>query len=183
MLLFVLPSLRRNSSKSWRYARSISSNRIFSDRNCERRDNKERCLDAEPYLPSVSSRSMVCFRYSPTVQLIFRPLVSKRLSSVTSTSNASKRLILRRSSSILVSMRSCNACNSGVWPITRWFSKSHSLMLSVTPVLMCLSFRFCVKRRWTGAAFWLFSLSLRKTALMLIFICLHCCANKFNQPI
>ncbi|WP_341463731.1 tryptophan-rich sensory protein [Alistipes timonensis] len=33
------------------------------------------------------------------------------------------------------------------------------------------------------AVFWLFSLSLRKTALMLIFICLHCCANKFNQPI
>nr|WP_229096541.1 hypothetical protein [Alistipes timonensis] len=33
------------------------------------------------------------------------------------------------------------------------------------------------------AAFWLFSLSLRKTALMLIFICLHCCANKFDQPI
>ena len=119
MLLFTFPSLRRNNSKSRKYAKSISSKRILSDLNCERRASNERYLDAEPYLPSVSKRSIVCFRYSPTVQLILRPFVSSRLSNVTSTSNASNRLIFRRSSSILLSMRSCNACNSGVSDLMR----------------------------------------------------------------
>ncbi len=93
MLLFTLPSLRRNNSKSRRNAKSISSNRVFSDLNSDRRDSRERCLDAEPYLPSVSSRSMVCFRYSPTEQFNRLLFCSKRFSKVTGISIISKRWI------------------------------------------------------------------------------------------
>ena len=62
------------------------------------------------------------YRVFPTVRWsvsdIRRP-VSKRLSSVTSTSNASRRLILRRYSFSLVSIRYCNSCISGLFPLMR----------------------------------------------------------------
>ena len=96
ILLFTLPSLRRNNSKSRRNAKSISSNRVFSDLNSDRRESRERCLDAEPYLPSVSSRSMVCFRYSPTEQFNRLLFCSKRFSKVTGISITSKRWIFSR---------------------------------------------------------------------------------------
>ena len=133
MLLFTLPSLRRNNSKSRRNAKSISSNRVFSDLNSDRRESRERCLDAEPYLPSVSSRSMVCFRYSPTEQFNRLLFCSKRFSKVTGISIISKRWIFFSYSFTLAVIWNWILSLSGQSSVTFCASASQCLSATETP--------------------------------------------------
>lgn len=104
MLLLVLPILRRYNSKSRRKVKSISFIRILRERYSDNRERKDLCFDAEAYLPKLSRRAMVEFKHSPRVQFTLRPLVSRRLSKVTSISKTSNFFIRRFSSEIFLSI-------------------------------------------------------------------------------
>lgn len=150
MLLLVLPILRRKSSKSRRKVKSISFIRILRERYCDNRERKDLCFDAEAYLPKLSRRVMVESKHSPIVQFTLRLLVSRRLSRVTSISNASSFLIRRFSSEIFLSICSWSSWLSGVLGFTRCFSIFQLSVGMVIPVPTKRDLRLCVTRMWMG---------------------------------
>ena len=170
MLLLVLPILRRKSSKSRRKVKSNSFIRILRERYCNNRERKDLCFDAEPYLPKLSRRVMVESKHSPIVQFTLRPLVSRRLSRVTSISNASSFLIRRYSSETLLYICSYSSWLSGRFDLTLCFFSVPTVNRNSNACCNKTRFAIVGNTDVNGAVLSFLTLSLRRIGSMLILI-------------